>query len=212
MHLALLGDSTLDNAPYTNGGPAVIDHLSSRLTGDDRATLLAVDGAISEMVPAQVEQRPSSATHLLLSVGGNDALRAASLLSRPADRVEEGIRAIADAVARFEQAYRSALAAVMGTGLPTTVCTIYTGDFHDAETQRVINAALRMYNDVILQAALDQECPVIDLRRVCTEPADYTQQIEPTVQGGRKIAKAIHQAHHQPETSTVRVGPAGMRL
>lgn len=60
MHLALLGDSTLDNAPYTNGGPAVVDHFSSRLTGDDRATLLAVDGAISERGPAQVEQRPCS--------------------------------------------------------------------------------------------------------------------------------------------------------
>jgi len=90
MHIALLGDSTLDNAPYTDGGPAVVDHLSSRLTGDDRATLLAVDGAIAEMVPAQVDQLPSSATHLLLSVGGNDALRAASLLSRSATSVGEG--------------------------------------------------------------------------------------------------------------------------
>jgi lysophospholipase L1-like esterase len=212
MHLTLLGDSTLDNASYTDGGPAVIDHLSSRLTGNDCATLLAVDGAIAEMVPTQMGELPSSATHLLLSVGGNDALRDVSLLSQPATSVEEGILAMADAVARFEKAYRAALAAVTGVGLPTTVCTIYTGDFHDAEAQRVINAALRMYNDVILQAALDQECPVIDLRRVCTEPGDYTQQIEPTVQGGRKIAKAIYQAHHQPQTSTVRVGPAGMRL
>lgn len=210
MHIALLGDSTLDNARYTDGGPSVVDHLNNRLAPEDRATLLALDGAIAEMVPTQVDELPSSVTHLLLSVGGNDALRDASLLSNPAKRVEEGLTTMAGAVSRFEKAYRAALAAVVGKGLPTTICTIYTGDFHDASAQRVINAALRMYNDVILQAALDHECPVIDLRRVCTEPADFTQQIEPTTQGGEKIAAAIYQAHRQSSGFAVPVGPVGI--
>lgn len=210
MHLALLGDSTLDNARYTDGGPSVVDHLNNRLAPEDRATLLALDGAIAETVPTQVDELPSSVTHLLLSVGGNDALRDASLLSNPAKRVEEGLTTMAEAVSRFEKAYRAALAAVVGKGLPTTICTIYTGDFHDASAQRVINAALRMYNDVILQAALDHECPVIDLRRVCTESADFTQQIEPTTQGGEKIAYAIYQAHRQSSGFAVPVGPVGI--
>jgi hypothetical protein len=32
---------------------------------------------------------------------------------------------------------------------------------------------------------------VIDLRMVCTEPADYANTIEPSVRGGEKIARAI---------------------
>ena len=94
-------------------------------------------------------------------------------------------------------------------GLLRLVCAIYSGDFDGPDTQRVINAALRMYNDVILQAALDHACPVIDLRRVCTESTDFTQQIEPTAQGGKKIADAIYQAHHYDSDFTAPVGPVG---
>jgi hypothetical protein len=32
---------------------------------------------------------------------------------------------------------------------------------------------------------------VIDLRLVCTEPADYANEIEPSGPGGRKIAAAV---------------------
>jgi hypothetical protein len=32
---------------------------------------------------------------------------------------------------------------------------------------------------------------VIDLRLVCTEPADYANPIEPSSRGGEKIAQAI---------------------
>lgn len=207
MHIVLLGDSTLDNARYTDGGPSVVDHLNNQLSSKDRATLLAMDGAISEMVSVQMDDIPDSTTHLLLSVGGNDVLRDVALLSNPATRVEEGLLTMAEAVSRFEQVYRDALTTVVKRGLPTTVCTIYTGDFSDASTQRVINAALRMYNDVILQAALDYECPAIDLRRVCTEEADFTQQIEPTTQGGEKIAHAIYRAHQNDSRFAVPFGP-----
>lgn len=38
MHLVLLGDSVFDNAPYTDGGPAVIDHLGTLLGPSRRAS------------------------------------------------------------------------------------------------------------------------------------------------------------------------------
>ena len=43
----------------------------------------------------------------------------------------------------------------------------------------------------MLDAVSARGLPVIDLRLVCTEPADYANPIEPSVQGGRKIAAAI---------------------
>jgi hypothetical protein len=51
--------------------------------------------------------------------------------------------------------------------------------------------ALMMFNDVILRTAFERGVPVIDLRLVCTEPSDYANPIEPSGQGGRKIADAI---------------------
>jgi len=208
MHIALLGDSTLDNAPYTKGGPAVVDHLQDRLSEPDRATLLAVDGAITSMVDTQVDQLPDSTTHILLSVGGNDVLKHIALLGNPTSSVKDGLHMMAESVERFDEAYRAALGSVLDAGLPTTVCAIYAGDFDDPSMQRVINVALSMYNNVILQAAMDHMCPVIDLRRVCTEQADFTQQIEPSERGGEKIAAAIYKAYARPESCTVPVGHA----
>ena len=69
--IALLGDSIFDNAPYTGGGPAVIDHLRGTLPADWAADLLAIDGSISTDVPRQLNSLTGLHTHLVLSVGGN---------------------------------------------------------------------------------------------------------------------------------------------
>ncbi len=66
-----------------------------------------------------------------------------------------------------------------------------------------------MWNDVILQTALDHDCPMLDLRRVCSRRDDYTRQIEPNEQGGRKIARALFRAVLDPASSSTRIGPTG---
>jgi len=48
-----------------------------------------------------------------------------------------------------------------------------------------------MFNDVILRVAFEHHLPVIDLRLICSEPADYANAIEPSGRGGWKIAEAI---------------------
>jgi hypothetical protein len=58
-----------------------------------------------------------------------------------------------------------------------------------------------LFNDVILRVAFEHHASVIDLRLVCNETADYANPIEPSGQGGMKIAQAIAQA--------VGAGPAG---
>ena len=79
-HIALLGDSIFDNAPYTEGGPAVIDHLRAILPSGHSADLLAVDGAIIQDVGTQLQRLNPHHTHLVLSIGGNDALQNAGIL------------------------------------------------------------------------------------------------------------------------------------
>jgi hypothetical protein len=86
------------------------------------------------------------------------------------------------------------LSAVLARGLPLTVCTIYNGNL-GPEVHRLAAAALTVFNDVILRLATEQVLSVIELRLVCTGPADYANPIEPSVRGGEKIAQAIARVH-----------------
>lgn len=91
----------------------------------------------------------------------------------------------------FEAEYRSMLRAVLERGLPTAVCTIYYPRFPDPTEQRLAVAGLTVFNDVILRAAFQAGIPLLDLRLICDEDADYANPIEPSSHGGAKIARAI---------------------
>ncbi len=53
------------------------------------------------------------------------------------------------------------------------------------------STALTVFNDVITRQAFLAGVPLIDLRLICTEDADYANPIEPSSQGGDKIARSI---------------------
>ena len=192
-HLVLLGDSIFDNAAYVRGGPDVVTHLRRLLPPDWRATLSAVDGAVIDDVPRQLVGMPADTTHLVLSVGGNDALRHADLLDKPASSSAQVLGWLDDAARAFERRYRQMLATVLARALPVTLCTIYNGNL-GPPAQRRATVALAVFNDVIVQAATEHRLSFIELRQVCTSPVDYANPIEPSVQGGHKIARAIIRA------------------
>ncbi len=73
-HVVLLGDSILDNAAYTDGAPDVAAQLHKLMPSVDHVTLLATDGHMTVDIGHQLKKLPLDATHLVLSVGGNDAL------------------------------------------------------------------------------------------------------------------------------------------
>ncbi len=189
-HVVLLGDSIFDNAAYVRGGPDVVTHLAGILPAGWRATLAAVDGAVIASVPAQLPRIPADATHLVLSAGGNDALGHSDLLSRAATSSPQVLGWLADAAAGFEARYRRLLAAIIPRGLPVTLCTIYNGNL-GPPADRLAAVALAVFNDAIVRLAVEHGVAVIELRLVCNEPGDYANPIEPSVQGGAKIARAI---------------------
>jgi GDSL-like Lipase/Acylhydrolase family len=193
-HLILLGDSVFDNGAYTSGGPDVASQLRSVIPPDWRATLLAVDGARTADVEEQLRRVPQDASHLVLSVGGNDALAHGDLLEGPAASAAQVLNFLADAAQGFEQRYRILTGKLLKVRLPVTVCTIYNGNFPDPEFQRIAATALCVFNDVILRVALEQHFGIIDLRLVCTSPEDYANAIEPSSRGGARIAQAIRRA------------------
>jgi hypothetical protein len=194
VHITLLGDSIFDNSSYTRGEPDVVTHLRALLPTGARATLLAVDGAITRALTEQVRGIPADATHLVVSIGGNDALGYLDLLDARATSTADALRLFGQAVERFETDYRSAMRPVIERGLPVTICTIYNGAFEDPDHAARARVALMLFNDVILPVAFEHHASVIDLRLVCSERADYANPIEPSGVGGMKIAGAIARA------------------
>jgi len=190
-HVVLLGDSICDNAAYTGREPDVVQHLRSILPSGWKASLLAVDGSVTSDLSSQVQEVPADASHLVVSIGGNDALGNSDLLGLPVDSTAEALELFHERTAAFELNYRSAIEEVLELGKPTTLCTIYNGNLPDPEHARHARIALAIFNDAILRAAFELRLPVIELRLVCNEPADYSNPIEPSGRGGRKIAMAI---------------------
>ncbi|MES2947035.1 MAG: SGNH/GDSL hydrolase family protein [Pseudomonadota bacterium] len=197
-HLVLLGDSTLDNAAYTAGGPAVITHVARELPEHWKTTLGAVDGATTEDIEAQLQILPQDATHLLLSVGGNNALLQADVLDTPITSSGDALLMLYGIARAFEVQYRAVVAACLKKKLPLVVCTVYHGNFPDAGYQQRVIVALTVFNDAIIRIAAENGLTVIDLRTVCSVPEDYANPIEPSVPGGAKIAKAIVRAVTEP--------------
>jgi hypothetical protein len=190
-HVVLIGDSILDNAAYTRGGPDVVLQVRGLLPPGWEATLLAVDGSTTDHVAAQIGRLPKQATHLVLSVGGNNALTQLGILEAPVSSMTRSIEALADIAGDFERRYRVAIAACVDTALPVAVCTVYNGCFDDKSFQRIASTLLTVFNDAIIRVAIEHALPVIDLRSVCVTSDDYANPIEPSSVGGAKIARVI---------------------
>ena len=190
-HVVLLGDSIFDNRAYVAPGPDVSCQLRAHLGAGSTVTLLAVDGNVTaDVARRQLGRVPRDASHLVVSVGGNDALGYASLLEERAGSVAEAVGRLADAQASFAAEYAAMIDAVVKLGAPTAVCTIYDANFPEP-MRRLVVTALALFNDVISRAAFSRGLPLIDLRLICTKPADYANPIEPSTAGGDKIAGAI---------------------
>jgi hypothetical protein len=189
-HVVLLGDSIFDNAVYVPDRPPVIEQVRRGLPTGWNATLVAVDGHTVEDIAIQLPRIPVDATHLVMSIGGNDALMASGLLSEPSVTVGDALSMLAEVIGEFRESYLKMLTTVRDRGLPVCVCSIYDAIPTLGAAER---AALTGFNDVITRAAIAARIPLIDLRVICHHPDDYSplSPIEPSVVGGAKIADAI---------------------
>jgi hypothetical protein len=202
-HIALLGDSVIDNKAYVGGGPDVAEQLRMLVPKEWRINRLALDGAVSPSVLAQLERVPTDTTHLVISVGGNDALGASGILENTARSVAEVLMRLADVQDLFRRSYRIMLEAVARRKLPTAVCSVYDPRFADAVQRRIGTLALSIINDVITREVFSQQFTLIDLRIMFNEDSDFANAIEPSVQGGMKLARGIQRfASAQPQLVT----------
>ncbi len=190
-HIVLLGDSIFDNAAYVSESPDVISQLRMKLPENWNASLNAIDGNKVDDVYAQLEKFPKDATHLVLSIGGNNALSSIGILNEKIASSAEVFIKLANLREEFEQQYQKLLQSILKIGLPTAICTIYNPNYPESTYQRIAVAALNIFNDVIVRQAFQNGIPLIDLRLTCNEATDYANPIEPSCAGGEKIVNAI---------------------
>jgi hypothetical protein len=187
------GDSILDNAAYVRGGPDVVAQLGALLPPGWRATLAAVDGAVIAGVARQLARVPADATHVVVSAGGQRRARPRRH-PRPARVVERR-------GPRPARRRGGVVRARLPRAPPRRPRARAPGHpLHDLQRQprpagpAARTVALAVFNDAIHRLAVEHALAVIELRLVCTEPTDYANPIEPSVQGGAKIARAIVRA------------------
>jgi hypothetical protein len=167
-----------------------VEQLRSLLPRGWRATLLAVDGSVASSVAKQLARLPADSSHLVVSVGGNNALENSAIVEETACSAAEGFVTLADIQEDFRREYRHMLQAVLNVGKPTVLCTIY--DAIPGFPRQAITA-LSVFNDIILREAFRSGLPILDLRLLCDEARDYSSlsPIEPSEVGGAKIARGI---------------------
>jgi GDSL-like Lipase/Acylhydrolase family len=189
-HVLMLGDSIFDNGAYVSGAPDVRAQLQSLMPMIE-ISFLARDGAVISDIHAQLGRAPQAATHVVVSIGGNDALIASGVLEERVSDVSgalERLRLIAEG---FRQNYASMMKLLSGQNAPIAVCTIYEPRFPDPARRRSAATALSILNDVITREAFSAGASLIDLRLVCSEDSDFANAIEPSTTGGLKIARTI---------------------
>jgi len=190
QHIVLLGDSIFDNGAYVGREPDVATHLRQLAPANWKVTLCVAYGDKTGDVILQLWNVPEDASHLVLSVGGNDALAHSHLLS---DSTISGIQILeylALAAEAFEMNYGKLITEMSNLEVLFAVFTIYNGDL-EPPFAKAARAAVAVFNDKIYQIAGEHSVPVLELRRICNEASDYANTIEPSSSGGKKIAASI---------------------
>ena len=208
-HIVLLGDSIFDNSSYVNFGELDVSNQLRSLVGhNSKVTNLAVDGHKIRHVKNQLNNLPSDATHLFVSVGGNDGLGHLSVFHIPVNTIGESLQHMYRIGENFKIIYSEMVDLVLSYNIPTTFCSIYYPRFdarslnrvqhymsaiqNGREIQEMAMAAETIFNDIITYEIFKRKIALIDLRVLCDDDEDFANPIEPSCLGGMKIAKTIN--------------------
>lgn len=191
MHIFMLGDSVFDNAAYVRAGEPDVRQQVAELLSGDAVSSSARDGAVVASIRTQFAELPADATHIVVSGGGNDALQASHVLEQRVSSMMEALETLSDIAEAFRSGYARLLDDLAATRLPVAVCAIYDPRFPDTRLRKGGTTALSVINDVITREAFARGFALLDLRLICNEDANFANPIEPSAQGGAKIAAAV---------------------
>ena len=190
-HLALLGDSILDNRPYVAPEPDTAAHLQRTLGAAWVVDLLARDGSTMADLRFQIGDLRAVPDVAVLSIGGNDATDHIGILDWHPTTTTALLDRLQNIAEAFGATYQRVLESVRPKVGCLVVCTIYEPPLTDPRTAHLARVPLTLLNDRIIRVASACRVDVLDLRTVCTRPSDFVKEIEPSAEGARKIAAAI---------------------
>ena len=108
-----MGDSIFDNRAYTQSEPDVATHLRGLLPYSANVTVCAIDGSVTSDLQRQIGRVPADASHVVVSIRGNDTLRNTDLLTMSVSSTAQALSLFRDRIVRFESAYRKAIEAAV---------------------------------------------------------------------------------------------------
>lgn len=194
-HLVLLGDA-LQNIDLGEGEAEKI--LVQQPRNPWKLTVLPAPQVLRR---GHVRQVPRDATHLVISVEGAWAIETSGLLQGGVQTIRDALETFAAAADEFERIFAVLIAAALETGLPTAVCTLVPSRFAGSGQQRVAATALAIFNDRIVRHAFAARLPIVDLRMVCDEDADYASETLLSRGGVRKVANVVRAALYEISVS-----------
>lgn len=191
-NLTLIGDSIIDNISYVEPpGLCVLGHLSEiepNWDFDQRA----VDGHTTfDVLDCQLD-KPINGP-VVMSIGGNDLLKRMDILTST-EKVSAVflLEEFHQEACEFRKRHQQILSKLEK---PALICTIYNPVFSKdpelAPLQQAAEMAISIFNDAIQHSVRNAGFDLLELRDLFTEEDDYANPIEPSDQGGRKLAEEI---------------------
>ena len=197
-NVLLLGDSVIDNKRYVQDSEySVLEHLQNN--SKDTFIQIACDGdTTNDVINKQAKvQSIKKASHIVLSIGGNDMLYNLSFLTtnKPTLRNEAFIDVYNEIFQPLEVRYETIVKNFASQRANLLLCTVYEGDLgRSEEFKDVLDSSKIMVsslNDIIYKTASRHNAEVLELRNIFTSSEDYANPIEPSHIGGEKLAKKI---------------------
>ena len=218
----LLGDSIIDNAVYVKKNEKdVVSHLISMYKGNPQIKInnRAVDGhTMRDLLDTQLsDEGLNEATHIVMSIGGNDLLQNISFLQMTSKLSEVmdkdarigkwGVRELNpsrnkvfeetyfEIIKPFNSLYETIVEKLSNYRAKLLLCTVYEGDlFGSDEFENVFYSSKTMvsiFNDLVYKSSSKFKTDVLELRNIFVSSEDYANPIEPSHIGGEKLAKSI---------------------
>ena len=220
--IILLGDSIIDNKSYILSNELdVTEHLEKLFSNDPNVVIEnhAVDG--DTMLQLEKNHLDSNlllgATHIVVSIGGNDLLynisflqttsKLSKVMGKEAMIGKWGAKELNpsrnkvfeetyfEIIEPFKKQYETIVANLSNHRANLLLCTVYEGDLVDSdEFSDVSNSSKTMvsiFNDIVYRVANKFNADVLELRDIFTSSDDYANPIEPSHIGGEKLAQSI---------------------
>jgi len=176
-HIILLGDSILNNINYVKENESIEQMLKAQT--ETQITSLAQDGAVLQDVFTQIDKIPlelnQPTTYIFLSIGGND------LLNHSLSEIY---------IHKLIEQYKLLIATII-TRLPSAKLYLLTLYYPTSVKYESYNEYISLWNKNVEE--LMPSSNIIYLQNIINQEGDLVNQIEPSSNGGKKIAEAILQ-------------------